>query len=143
VGEGESPVSKVSSINLYNPLVLLAALPSFRERYLSETCVPVRSATHTIVGRSGAGGSGVQEGALRELRTLIYTSFFAGVSSNASDFSLRQPLQDAPCTLPLVLDGEEGLEPGRYDGSADAWSYEPSAALDVLRRLLEPDEGAT
>jgi hypothetical protein len=56
---------------------------------------------------------------------------------------LRQPLQDAPCTLPLVLDGEEGLEPGRHDGSADAWSYEPSAALDVLRRLLEPDEGAT
>jgi len=127
LNDGERVWSKMDSVNLYNPLVLLAALPEVEERYLAETCVTVRSATHKIVGMSAEEGSGVEPGRIADLRGLVYHALLYGLTSNASDFTLRDGLRvESPCTIPLDIEGD----------SQRMWKYDPSASLDELRDLL-------
>ena len=43
---------KIAFINVYNPLALLAALPVVEAKFLAETAISLRSATHKVMGMS-------------------------------------------------------------------------------------------
>ena len=116
----------LASVNIYNPLVLLAALPAVKARYLQEASVTIRSATHHVIGLSADDGSGLRPGMLGELRSLIYSCFFFGVTANASDYTLRDGLAARAKGVPI--DHEEGSEAN--------WIYEPPAALARLQHML-------
>ena len=91
----------VESINMYNPMVLLAALPPFVDQFLIGTPVTVRGARHQVIGLSAESADCVRDGHLARLRNLIYQCLYTGATSNASEYSLG-----SPPPLPLLFKGE-------------------------------------
>lgn len=120
----------MESINLYAPLVILAALPVVESRYLASTAVTLRSATHKIIGMNAEQGSGVQRGHLDEFRSLIFHCLFYGATANLSDFELREGLRQEAPAIPL----EGG------DSPQSEWTYDPSQSLNELERLLAAED---
>ena len=128
--DDEDVWEKIDSLNLYNPLALLAALPAVEERYLAATGVIVRSATHKIIGISEGEGSGVQPHRLSELRRLIYTCFFSGSVANASEFEPREAAETP--TVPLHTEAA----PTGAEADGASWSYDPMQSFDALGDML-------
>lgn len=108
--------SAVETFNVYNALGVCAALPKVVERFLDATPVPVRSATHYVVGLSQA-TPGVDDP--NQIRRVLYQSLFQGALINSSTYDMGE----AP-KLPLQV---------RKDDNPMMWEYNTSEdALQVL-----------
>eukprot|EP00928_Gymnodinium_smaydae_P086959 TRINITY_DN71339_c0_g1_i1.p1 TRINITY_DN71339_c0_g1~~TRINITY_DN71339_c0_g1_i1.p1 ORF type:complete len:826 (-),score=137.62 TRINITY_DN71339_c0_g1_i1:93-2483(-) len=107
----------ILSFNVYSPLVLLAAIPAVAGSFLDSTPVPIRAATHQLVGLS-AEQPGVKQP--EKLQSLLLHGLLYGARVNVSEYDLGNP--------PVVPLGEVG--------SASTWRFDPSEV--ALMRLL-PD----
>jgi len=113
----------VDDVMLYNPLVLLAAIPAVEERYFASTRVKVRSATHKIIGMHAQEGGCVRDGQLEPLHELMYCALFSGATANASEFN--------------VSSGEAKIALSCGDSPAsNTWSFSPATRFDLLHELL-------
>ena len=116
---------QVDEVMIYNPLVLLAAIPAVEERYFASTRVKVRSATHKIIGMHAHEGACMRDGQLEPLHELMYCALFNGATANASEFE--------PCSGVAKV----ALSIGGSSPAGSTWSFNPGTTLQVLRELLK------
>jgi hypothetical protein len=139
VDNGQYVPPEIKDFVVFSPLALLAALPCVAERFLDATVVEVRSAKHSIVGRS-AEQPGIED--VHAVRELIFQCLFKGVRLNSSEYDLTMPEP-----IPLSCSGEAGkvavqeAANGTSNSNASAskvWRYD--ASEKCLSWLRPPEE---